>query len=67
MGLHISAHLAANRTEKTLLTDTGLQKLKPGEKLCKRGDRDGMDGAVLPIDRRKQIRESGEHTIRVVH
>ena len=50
-----------------MLTDTGLQKLKPGEKLCKRGDRDGMDGAVLPIDRRKQIRESGDHTIRVVH
>jgi len=38
------------------LTDTGLQKLKPGgEKLDKRGDRDGRSVAVLPINRRKQI------------
>jgi hypothetical protein len=50
-----------------LLTDTGLQKLKPGEKLYKRGDRDGMYVAVLPINRRKRIWESGDHTIRVVH
>ena len=50
-----------------MLTDTGLQKLKPGEKLYSHGDRDSMDVAVLPIKRRKQIRESGEHTIRVVH
>jgi hypothetical protein len=49
------------------LTDTGLQKLKPGEKLYKRGDRDGMDVAVQPITRRKQIRESGDHTVKVVH
>ena len=50
-----------------MLTDTGLQKLKPGETLCKRGDRDGMDVAVLPVNRRKQIWESGDHTIKVVH
>ena len=50
----------------TLLTDTGLQKLKPGEKLYKRGDRDGMYVAVLPINRRKQISEGGDHTIKVV-
>ena len=50
-----------------MLTDTGLQKLKPGEKLYSRGDRDGMDVAVLPIIRRKQIRESGDHAIKVVH
>ena len=50
-----------------MLTDTGLQKLKPGEKLDKRGDRDGVDVAVLPINRRKQIWESGDHTIKVVH
>ncbi|MET4038847.1 integrase [Bradyrhizobium sp. RT6a] len=50
-----------------MLTDTGLQKLRPGKKLCKRGDRDGMSIAVLPINRRKQICESGDHTIRVVH
>ncbi|MBR0951276.1 integrase [Bradyrhizobium canariense] len=50
-----------------MLTDTGLQKRKPGEKLCKRGDRDGMDVAVLPINGREQIRESGDHTIKVVH
>jgi hypothetical protein len=49
-----------------VLTDAGLQKLKPGEKLYKRGDRDGMCVAVLPIKRRKQIRESGDHAIRVV-
>jgi hypothetical protein len=49
------------------LTDTGLQKLKPGEKLYKRGDRDGMYVAVLPIDRRKQICESGDLTITAVH
>lgn len=58
---------AANRTEKTLLNDTGLPKLKPGNKLNKRGDRDGMDVAVLPINRRKQICESGDHTIKAVH
>jgi hypothetical protein len=56
--------VAANRTENTLLIDTGLQKLKPGKKLCKRGDH---DVAVLPIDRRKQICESGDHPIKVVH
>jgi len=50
-----------------LLTDTGLQKLKPGEKLYRRCDSDGMYVAVLPINRRKQIRESGDHTIKVVH
>jgi hypothetical protein len=50
-----------------LLTDTGLQKLKPFEKLYKRGDQDGMYVAVLPINRRKQIRESGDRTIKVVH
>lgn len=50
-----------------MLTDTGLQKLKPGEKLCKRGDRDGMVVAVLPIKMRTQIRKSGDHTIKVVH
>jgi hypothetical protein len=60
-------YLAANRTENTLLTDAGLQKLKPGEKLYRRGDRDGMYVAVLPINRRKQIWESGDHTIKVVH
>ena len=49
------------------MTDTGLQKLRPGETLYKRGDRDGMSVAVLPINRRKQIRESGDHTIKVVH
>jgi hypothetical protein len=49
------------------LTDTALQKLKSGEKPYKRGDRDGMSVAVLPINRRKQIRESGDHTIKVVH
>jgi Arm DNA-binding domain len=37
-----------NRTEDTLLTDTGLQKLKPAEKLYKKGDRDGLYAAVLP-------------------
>ena len=47
-----------------MLTDTGLQKLKPGKKLCKRGDH---DVAVLPIDRRKQICESGDPTIKVVN
>lgn len=41
------------------MTDVGLQKLKPGETLDRRGDRDGMDVAVLPIIRRKQIRERG--------
>jgi hypothetical protein len=50
-----------------LLTDTGLQKLKPGETLDNRGDRDGMDVAVLPINRRRQIRENGDHAIKVVH
>jgi hypothetical protein len=60
-------YLAANRTENTLLTDTGLQKLKPGEKLYKRGDHDGMYVAVLPVNRRKQIRERGDHTIKVMH
>jgi hypothetical protein len=59
--------VTANRTENTLLTDTGLQKLKPGEKLCKRGDRDGMSIAVLPIKKRKQICEGGDHTIKVLH
>jgi len=49
-----------------LLTDTGLQKLKPGENLYRRGDRDGMCVAVLPINRRKRIWESGDHTIKVV-
>jgi hypothetical protein len=49
-----------------LLTDTGLPKLKPGKKLYKRGDRDGMCVAVLPIKRRKQIWESGDRTIKVV-
>ncbi len=50
-----------------MLTDAGLQKLKLDEKLCKRGDRDGIDVAVLPIDRRKQIQESCNLTIKVVH
>ncbi|MET4327456.1 hypothetical protein ABIB80_003282 [Bradyrhizobium sp. i1.15.2] len=50
-----------------MLTDAGLQKLKPGKKLYKRGDRDGMCVAVLPIKRRKQICESGDHSIKVVH
>jgi hypothetical protein len=50
-----------------LLTDTGLQKLEPRKKLCKRGDHDGVYVAVLPINRRKQIRESGDHPIKVVH
>jgi hypothetical protein len=50
-----------------VLTDAGLQKLKPGEKPYKRGDSDGMYVAVLPIKRRKQIWESGGHTIEVVH
>lgn len=50
-----------------MLIDTGLQKLKPRKKLYKRGDRDGLDVAVLPINRRKQIRDSGHHTIKVVH
>ncbi|MET4272146.1 MULTISPECIES: integrase [unclassified Bradyrhizobium] len=50
-----------------MLTDTGLQKLEPCKKLCKHGDRDGMSIAVLPIDRRKQICESGDHTIKVLH
>jgi hypothetical protein len=50
-----------------LLIDTGLQKLKPGKKLDRRGECDGMYVAVLPINRRKQIRESGDHTIKVVH
>ncbi|KGV26446.1 tyrosine-type recombinase/integrase [Burkholderia pseudomallei] len=31
-----------------MLTDTGLQKLKPTEKLYKKGDRDGLYAAVLP-------------------
>jgi hypothetical protein len=57
------------RTEwrNTVLTDAGLQKLKPGNKLNKRGDRDGMYVAVLPIKRRKPIWESGDHAIKVVH
>lgn len=38
-----------------MLSDTALQKLKPGEKLYRRGDRDGMDVAVLPINRREQL------------
>ena len=50
-----------------MLTDTGLPKLKRGKTLCKRGDRDGMYVAVPPINGRKQIRESGHHTIEVVH
>ncbi|MBW5437530.1 integrase [Bradyrhizobium canariense] len=50
-----------------MLTDTGLPKLKPGKKLYKRGDRDGMYVTVLPINRRKQICESGDHSIKVVH
>ena len=50
-----------------MLTDTGLQKHSPGETLDERGDRDGMDVAILPIIRRKQIRETGNHTIKVVH
>jgi hypothetical protein len=58
---------AANRTENTLLTDTGLQKLKPGENLDRRGDRDGVYVAVLSITRRKQIRERGDHAIKSVH
>ncbi|MCK1394008.1 integrase [Bradyrhizobium sp. 1] len=49
------------------MTDAGLQKLKPGETLDRRGDRDGMSIAVLPINRRKQIRQSGDHTSKVVH
>ncbi|BAL77450.1 integrase [Bradyrhizobium cosmicum] len=49
------------------MTDMGLQKLKPGGKLYTRGDRDGMDVAVLPINRRKQIRDSGDHTIKDMH
>jgi len=49
------------------LTDTGLQKLKPGRKLYKRGERDGVYVAVLPVNRRKQIRESGDPTTKVVH
>ncbi|MCK1383564.1 integrase [Bradyrhizobium sp. 21] len=48
------------------MTDTGFQKLKPGEKLYERGDRDGMYVAVLPINRREQIWQSGDRTIRVV-
>ena len=47
-----------------MLTDTGLQKHEPRKKLYKR---DGMYVAVLPINRRKQICESGDHTIKVVH
>ena len=31
-----------------MLTDIALQKLKPEERLYKRGDRDGMYVAVLP-------------------
>jgi hypothetical protein len=31
-----------------LLTDVALQKLKPAEKLYKKGDRDGLYAAVLP-------------------
>ncbi|WP_409189105.1 integrase [Bradyrhizobium sp. RDM4] len=50
-----------------MLTDTGLQKLKPGETLDKRSDRDGMYVAALPINSRRQIRESGDRTIKVVH
>uniref|UniRef100_UPI003F65281B integrase n=1 Tax=Rhizobium lupini TaxID=136996 RepID=UPI003F65281B len=50
-----------------MLTDTGLQKLKPGKKLYKLGDLDGMYVAVLPINGRKQVCESGDHTIKVVH
>ena len=50
-----------------MLTDVGLQKLKPGETLDRRGDRDGMDVAVLPINRRKPLRESGDHTIKDMH
>ncbi|QFI77045.1 integrase [Bradyrhizobium betae] len=49
------------------MTDTGLQKLKPGETLDRRGGRDGMDVAVLRIKRRQQSRESGDPTIKVVH
>nr|QDF42295.1 integrase [Bradyrhizobium symbiodeficiens] len=49
------------------MTDTGLQKLKPGEKLCRRGDRDGVDVAVRPINRRKQIWQSADHTTKVAH
>ncbi|MCK1654449.1 integrase [Bradyrhizobium sp. 149] len=48
------------------MTDAGLQKLEAGEKLCKRGDRDGMYVALLPINGRKQVFESGDHT-KVVH
>lgn len=50
-----------------MLTDTGLQKLKPGKKLCKHGDHDGVYVAVLPIKRRKQICGGGDHTIKVAH
>jgi len=50
-----------------LLTDTGLQKLKPSEKLYKRGDRDGVYVAVLLIDRRRQTWEGGDHTPKAVH
>ncbi|WP_247286508.1 MULTISPECIES: integrase [unclassified Bradyrhizobium] len=49
-----------------MLNDTGLPKLKPGKKLYRRGDRDGMYVAVLPIRRSKQIRKSGDRTIKVV-
>lgn len=49
-----------------MLTDARLQKLKPGENLYRRCDRDGMYVAGLPINRRMQIRESSDHTIKVV-
>ncbi|MGY3410565.1 hypothetical protein ACVWZV_006678 [Bradyrhizobium sp. GM5.1] len=45
----------------------GLQKLKPGEKLYKRGDSDSMYVAVPPIKRREPIRGSGDHTVKVLH
>ena len=50
-----------------MLTDAGLQKLKPGEKLYQLGDRDGVYVVVPPTNRRKQIRDSGDHTMKVVH
>jgi hypothetical protein len=49
-----------------LLTDAGLQKLKPGEKLDKRGDRDGMSIAVLPSTGASRFVKV-DHTIKVVH
>ncbi|MBR0990554.1 integrase [Bradyrhizobium japonicum] len=49
------------------MTYTGLRQLETGEKLYKRGDRDGIDVAVLPITKRKQIWTGGDHTFKVMH